>query len=334
MNIKQIAKLAGVSVATISRVMNTPEKVKPETLQKVQETMNKHQYTTNPFARNLMKERTKNIVGILPSTNSPFPLEVAEGAEDILAKEGYILTLLNTHKSMHRQSTLLDFMREKKNSFFMDGLLLIGSAPLREGYQKSLQSFIKTPIVAVDKGPLQHPLDSAYMDESAGVFLAFKHLYEKGHKIIGLIAGEPDYAMTKRRLQDIHHYVDLFQMQISEVHIRYGSLYDMESGYIQTARMLEASPKPTAIFAFNDILSIGCMKYLLAKGYKIPGDISVVSGDATHLGQFYHPSITGIKSPSYEIGQKAAELLLKRITHPDLPSQNIILPPSLIIRET
>ena len=187
MNMRKIAKLAGVSVTTVSRAINKPELVNEETLRRIRQIMDKHNYHVNPFARNLINKKTKNIVMMIPNASNPFHLQVAEGAEEVLAAAGYILTIYNIRKNIDRQSTLLEYVRTKKNSFFMDGLILVGSGSLQEGYQKALKNIMQTPIVAIDPGPVEKGIDTVYTDEEAGILLAMKYL-SKGHSSIGLVA--------------------------------------------------------------------------------------------------------------------------------------------------
>jgi LacI family transcriptional regulator len=334
MNMRKIAKLAGVSVTTVSRAINKPELVNEETLRRIRQIMDKHNYHVNPFARNLINKKTKNIVMMIPNASNPFHLQVAEGAEEVLAAAGYILTIYNIRKNIDRQSTLLEYVRTKKNSFFMDGLIIVGSGSLQEGYQKALKNIMQTPIVAIDPGPVEKGIDTVYTDEEAGILLAMKYLSKKGHSSIGLVAGEQKYKLTQSILKEIKRFSKLLNIKIEEENIVYGSYASLESGYSVSKKIIYSSKPPSAIVAFNGILAIGTMRYLLENKYRVPEDFAVISCGDIPFNGFYYPGITSVQSPAIDLGKKAAELLLKKIKNPELQNQNILLPPSLVVRES
>ncbi|MDD2370815.1 MAG: LacI family DNA-binding transcriptional regulator [Firmicutes bacterium] len=334
MNIHKIAKLANVSVATVSRVINNPELVKESTLIKVKTVMEENNYKINPFARNLKKVRTKNIIMIIPNDVNPIIFDIAKGAEEILEKYGYIITLFNNRKSLKKQEGLIDMIHKNRNNFFMDGLILFGSASLQEGYEKSLDKLSNTPIVVIDTGAIDKHLDTVYIDEGISILLTLQYLQKKGHHNIGVIAGNEDYNVTKRRLKELFINSEKLGIKINEENIVYGVYDSIESGYNVVKSLLTLNPKPTVIFAFNDLLAIGVMKYLLENNYKIPEDLAVISCDNIPMANYYHPGITTINFPGEEIGKTAAQILLDRIDNKDIPIQKVLFSPTLKIRES
>lgn len=334
MNIHKIAKLANVSVATVSRVINNPELVKESTLAKVEKVMKDNNYKVNPFARNLIKPRTRNILMIIPNDANQIIFDVAKAAEDVLEENGYILTLFNNRKSIKKQEDLTDMLHKNRNTFFMDGIIIFGSAPFQEGYEKSLSKITDTPIVAIDTGEISEHLDTVYFDEGACMSMTLEYLHKKGHRNIGIIAGDKDFVITGRRLAEVDRTCKRLGIEIKEEHVVHGLYDSVESGYDVVGDILKSDCPPTAVVAFNDLLAIGCMKYLLENNYKIPEDISVISCDNIKMADYYHPGITTINFPGNSIGKAAAEILLSRIDNRDMPLQQVIFPPSLIERES
>ncbi len=335
MNIKDIAKQAGVSTATVSRALNNPEKVKKDTLERVMRVIDDNQYSLNPFARNLASPgRTNNIVMLIPNLANPFFFELIKGAETVLSEYGYYLHAHSLGLHINDSVMLEKIIDDLGNEGFFDGLILAGSLFFNKAFIPGIPKLSK-PIVCINPNPIANDLDSVLVDERTGIWLTYEHLTKKGYNNIGVIHGGYHIDLTVRKLKYVKELLADFNLTLKEEWI-YESSYDtiedsyrIMSGLLQSGREL-----PQVFLCLNDLMAIGISRAILDKGYSIPKDFAVVGSDDISFSKYFNPSLTSIKVPTEDLGKTAARILLNKMSNPNLPPQRIYLPPTLIVRES
>ncbi|HHU32957.1 MAG TPA: LacI family transcriptional regulator [Clostridia bacterium] len=327
MDIREIAKKAGVSISTVSRAINQPHLVNKKTRGKILAIVKESGYVPNPFARGLLTGKTSTIALVVPTLKNPIFGETAEGAESYLSFHGYSLITYSSLASMERYQTIVDNIRSRK----VDGIILAGSGIFQRGYQEPLED-INVPIVAIEYLPGNTTMSCIYVDDITGVKMALEHLIFLNHRRIALIAGNPGMIVTKRRLEAAYKTLEFYNIDIKEEYLVSGLYAHMESGYTAMEKLLAVDPLPTAVFAFNDMLAIGAIKCIKDKGLSVPHDISIIGFDNIPTGGYISPGLTTINQPCLDIAEKAAKMLLEQIAKPATSVRKILLPCELIIR--
>lgn len=335
MNIKDIAKKAGVSTATVSRALNNPEKVKKETLERVMRVIDDCQYSLNPFARNLASPgRTRNIVLIIPNAVNPFFFDLLRGAESVLDEYGYYLHAHNINPHLDDPGRLTTIIEDLGNEGFFDGLILSGSIFLNKSFIPNIPKISK-PIVAIDPNPETDTLDCVLVDERTGIWLTFEHLKKRGHQSIGIVHGGFHIELTNRKMHYIRELLTDFGLELRDEWLFESSYDTIDHSYRMMTELLTSNRElPRAFICLNDLMAIGVCRAALDRGYRVPEDFAVVGSDDISFSKFYNPALTTIKVPTEDLGKTAARILLNKLTNPSLPPQRVYLPPTLMVRES
>lgn len=333
MNIKEIAELAGVSPATVSRVMNNPELVNQETLRKVREVMEKYNYYSNPFARNIISKKTMNIVMMTPALTNNFLIGLADSGREFLNEQGYMLNLMCSSQSLDRQASILKFLTEKAHHMFMDGLIIAGSASIEKEAVKTIQRIVKVPVVVIEHATSSKKIDTVYADELSGIQLAVNYIKSKGYSDLGVFTAVKKLDFTTRRISYLKEIAAEAGVTIHEDNIIEGNSGSIEYSLEAAGKFFEKKP-PQAVYAFNDTTALGLIERAKEKGVRVPEDMAVFCGEYSSYCDVSNPSITSIVWPVKDIGKTAAKLLLRRIAAPNKPIENLILPVSLSIKES
>ncbi|MCX7720302.1 MAG: LacI family transcriptional regulator [Dictyoglomus thermophilum] len=320
-----VARLAGVSRSTVSFVLNnTPGiKISEETRKRVLEAVKALDYKPNAIARSLAKQRTEAIAFfVLDIANPVFP-NMARGIEDVARQNGYILLLCNTDGKSLRELRYMNIMLERR----VDGI--IAGALSNEEVSKIAQKK-NMPLVILEHPRLQEH-DVVYADNVKGSYEAVMHLIELGHNRIAHITINPESIIVQERIEGYKKALEDAGIPFDAdlLKIFYGKV-DEESAINE---LFSLPDPPTAIFTFSDFMAIQVMKILIRRGYRIPDDISVVGFDDT-LANLTIPALTTVSQPFYEMGAKAAEILIERLKNPNMPIQHVKLPTKLVIRES
>ncbi len=334
MNIKDIAKKAGVSTATVSRALNNPEKVKKDTLEKVMQVVDDNRYSLNPFARSLASSgRTNNVVLVVPNSVNPFFSQLASGAESLFDEYGYYMHVYNIGRHLRDPGRVTEILEEVANEGFFDGLILSGisypgeNSPLR-------MAVLNKPVVLIEPNP-DSRMDCVLVDERTGIWLAFEHLKKKGYTRLGLIHGGKNLDLTTRKMHYIRELQEEFSLETRPEWTLETSYDSVGLTYNLMNRYLTGGPElPDVFFAFNDLLAITAARALLDHGHRIPQDVALLGSDDIQLARYFNPALTTIKTPTEDLGKTAARILLNKMTNPTLPPQRIFLPPTLIVRES
>lgn len=330
LNIYDIAREAGVSIATVSRAINKPEKVKLETMKKIQSIIQKANYTPNALAQSLVLKSTRTIGVIIGSISNPFYGEMVRAIEDCASDKGYTILLGNTDNKFLEEEKYIDIFLKKK----VDGIIFAGGRIMEERYDRHIQSAAKiVPVVLANHMMVGKNIYCILTDEAKGTGLAIEHLLSKGHKKIAYINGYSNsYASTIKK----ENYIKtLLQngIDIDENLIVNAPNDEMPGGYTACEKLFGRSEELTAIFAANDLMAMGAMKYLMSKGLRIPEDIAVIGYDDIDMCNYYQPGLSSVTQNIRTLGESAVEILndlldekeIKKITY---------FEPELVIRES
>jgi LacI family transcriptional regulator len=321
-----VAKEAGVSYSTVSRVVNNYEHVKPDTREKVQEAMQKLGYVANLKARSLAGGRSQVIGLLVYDFENTYQIGIIKGIDDEASILGYDLVLATTHGRKERS-----YIPRLTNGL-VEGLLVLVPRSL-EAYVKDLQR-LNFPYVLIDHKGISAQDNTVNVTNYQGACDAAKYLIDLGHKRIGIIAGPlQEIESAGDRLQGCKAALADFEAPIDEDLICSGD-YVEQTGTDCMNNLLALSRPPTAVFCSSDLLAIGAMKALSGRNLRVPEDVSIVGFDDVPEASYTTPSLTTVRQPLNEIGRMATQVLVDTIESTDFKSQQIVLPTQLIERES
>ncbi|WP_432667223.1 LacI family DNA-binding transcriptional regulator [Wukongibacter baidiensis] len=328
-NIRQVAKQAGVSVATVSRVLNHPEAVSIKTKEKVLAVMEEMNYTPNGIARSLALNRTSTIALLIPNILNPLYPQVAKGIEDVAHQKGYNLLLCNTEEDEEKEKEYIEMLLEKR----VDGFILISSFLERQDIDKIKNR--NTSIVMIGSCKENIDVDIVYTDYLKGAYQATQHLIDLGYKRIAHISGPLKGMESREKLMGYERALKEIEINTSEDYIVEGD-NEIEGGYLAAKQLLQLEKPPKAIFAANDLMAIGAIDAIKDSGLKIPDDIAIVGFDNIRMSALVEPKLTTISQPVYKMGLIAARLLVDNIENGDEEEfkQRIFLQPKLKVRKS
>ncbi|MCD9021395.1 LacI family DNA-binding transcriptional regulator [Cohnella silvisoli] len=329
-NIKDVARLAGVSIATVSRVLNGTKRVNPETREKVMKVIEATDFRPNALARGLISKRT-NVVGVMiPDISNEIFSRFVNGLESVLEPNGYSLFLGITNGKEETELKYLQLFEDKQ----IDGIILSGVS-----YSKNHKHFFqktRMPIIVSGQQFRDSGIPFVNIENVAGSHMATTYLLNKGHKKIGYISAPLfDIAVGVNRLEGFKKAMKEWQLPISRQSVVVADSFKTSSGYDAAKKLMELSVKPTAIFAATDRIAIGAMNYLYDNGYSIPEDCSVIGFDDIEVSSLLRPSLTTVNVDYVESGFQSGKQLLKLLNRqPDEVVGDILLMPSLSIRNS
>ncbi len=327
--IKDIAKMADVSTATVSKILNKKDKnISDTTRNKVLEIIDRYNYVPNRVASSLVTKKTNTLSLIIPDIVNPFFPELARGAEDKANEMGYNLILCNTDNNTQKEEAYVDMLKEK----MVEGIIFTASSRRTDKFEK-LTSF-NVPVITVDReieGLKAHGIIT--VDNIEGAYKAVKYLLSRGYTRILHLTG----PMTSKPSRDRYEgYLKALRDEniAIEGDLLYEGDYSSEWGYEGICRALKEGIEFDGVFCANDLIAIGAIKALKVKGYSIPNEIGVIGFDDIYMAKMIDPDLTTIKQPNYEMGYRAAELLINMIEKKDVKTNKYILNTELIIRKS
>ncbi len=324
--LRDVAELAGVSRATAARVVNgNHELVREDTRARVMDAVNKLKYERHAIAGSLRSDRTTMIALSIPDIANPFWPEVARGVQDAADLAGYTVVLLNTDWNAEREAKHLRRMLQGQ----FDGLIINPTSVLVTDLAR-----LHLPVIILGSGSAYPSLDAVGSDSATGAQEALEYLWSLGHRRIGLIAGR---SMRHRAQSRYESYI-LF-------HARHGARLDdslvvegdftERDGFEGMRHLLSLDDPPTAVFAANDIIALGALKAAQSMNRRVPEDISIIGMDDIYPAALVSPALTTVAKPKYDIGARAAQLLLEQLQDSSAEQrQHILLPCSLVIRDS
>ena len=319
-NIREIAKKADISIATVSRYLNGSGNVSEEVSEKIQKAIDELNYTPNALARAMLTKSSKTIGLMVPNISNPFFNQMASIIEEYALKKGYTIFLCNTDDNREKERNYLEMLKSHR----VAGIIATRSH-LKEEYVN-----IGIPVVAFEN----HILDSIITvssDNYNGGRMAFKHLYEKGCKKILHIKGPQTFEATELRHKGFSDEAKEHNMEIDVISLQNDFQIKMLKEDIKSMKDII---KYDGIFVFNDIAAATVMRALKKQGVVIPKEVQLIGFDNSFIGELLFPSLTTIHQPIVELSTKIIELLIKTIKGESVEVQNYIMDVKLIERET
>lgn len=325
--IREVAERAGVSVTTVSHVVNQTRFVAAETEQRVRDAMQLLNYRPNSLARSLRRGETRTIGLILPDSANPFFAEFARLLEDAAFQQDYSLILCNSNGELEKERRYAEVLFNKQ----VDGIIFMaaGDDPFSL-HDLVAQSF---PLVVVDRIVDHIDVDAVITDNALSGRLAAEHLIALGHRRMGIIRGPSHVTPSAQRVTGFAQTLEQAGLNLPEELQAVGDFHP-EAGYLAARKLLAASTPPSAIFACNDLMAIGALRAITETGRKVPADISLVGHDDIELASYTRPALTTISQPVENLAETSIRLLLQRIQSPEMDRQQIILPNRLVVRQS
>lgn len=323
-NIRDVARLAGVSVATVSRALSNPEKVSAESLAKVHSAIAQVGYRPNMLARNFRSARAYAVVVLVPDIANPFYSLFIRALEDRAQQKGYAVLLGDTRGTPERE---MEYIRR------VETRLADGIVQLRPSSEKS-QNNIPPDIPCVNACGCEYTTGPAIrIDNRAAAKTMVNYLLSLGHKRIGVISGLKDNPHAIDRLAGYKEALADAGIPFEKDLVAEGD-FTMWSGLNAAFQFCNMKVRPTAVFSMNDEMAIGAMQTLKSQGIRIPEDMSVTGFDDIAYAKYSDPSLTTISQPAEEMGKMAMDMLLKVIEGEPLSQRECVLPTEFIIRKS
>lgn len=326
--IYDVASEAGVSMATVSRVVNGNPNVKPSTRKKVLDAIERLGYRPNAIARGLARRKTTTVGVIIPDISSIFFSELARGIEDIATMYDYNMILCNSDQNKDKEIHLFNTLLEKQ----VDGIVFMGGKITEE----HLSEFNKSPAPVVLAATVdeQGQTPSVNIDYKQAVYDAVSHFIEQGHTKIGMISAPVSDPING------HYKLEGYQRAIEEAGIsfddRYVAIgdYTYDSGMEAMNTFIAMDDPPTAVFVGSDEMGIGVIHSVRDAGYDVPGDFEVIGFNNTRLSRMVRPTLTTVAQPMYDIGAVAMRLLTKYMNDEKVDDHVVVLPHHVEFRDS
>ena len=322
---RDVAREAGVSIKTVSRVVNREREVNPATAARVDEVLLRLGYQPNELARGLRGGRSHTIGLMIADISNPFYSSCAKAVEEVVRAHGYTVMLCTSSEDPQIERSYVELLNRRR----VDGLLLV---PAADGHEYlAAQQEAGTPVVALDRPVEGLETDLVLVRNRAGTREVIYHLIGHGHRRIAFVGDQEHVYTTRKRLEGYKEA--LKQAGLEEI-------YRLGADGIATAKkvteeLLGSQKYPTAFFAANNLIAVGVLQALEQAGLRVPDDVAFAAFDDFELAAVLHPRLTLVRQPAYELGKKAAELLFERLEkrEPSSP-RRVVLPTELMIRES
>ena len=326
--IKDVAAQANVSTTTVSHVINNTRFVDPATRNRVLQCMHELGYQPNFLARSLRRGVSKTIGLIVPDAANLFFAEIARKIEDFGYQQGYSVILGNSDNNPEKQANYINTLLAKR----VDGVIFISSGGEVDDLKRFSENHV--PVVVADRDVPLELADIVMLDNEKAGYDATRYLLELGHRRIACITGPHDLSPSMQRVQGFHRAMGDFGIAVNSDYVTAGD-FQFQGGQLAMDRLLLCSPRPDAVFVFNDMMAIGAMTAIRKAGLSIPSEISIIGFDDIPLAAAVTPSLTTIAQPINEIAGRATELLIQRLEgNRQDENQRVILQAALVERES
>ncbi len=325
-NLTDVARRAGVSPMTVSRVVNGSGSVSPKLRARVEAALTETGYMPNTVARNLRTNRTDTIALLLPDMTNPFFTTLAQGVETAAREAGISMLLANSDEREDEEARLAALLLQRQ----VDGLLLVpaatGAGTVRLCRDRGV------PLVVVDRRPQAADVDVVRADSEGGARELGQLLVGLGHQHLAVLSGPASVPTAVDRVAGFRRAV-VDEAGLGEPVVIHGA-FSIESGHDMALAAMQREPAPTALFATNNFIAIGVLHALDELGLRVPDDVAVVGFDDLPRAMVTFPFLTVIAQPAAEIGRRAVSVLLERQADPDGPTRDEVLPTELVVRRS
>ncbi|MFQ5592960.1 MAG: LacI family DNA-binding transcriptional regulator [Anaerolineae bacterium] len=326
-SIKDVARRADVSSATVSRVLADKPHVRPELRERVWEAVEALGYQPSRVARSLRAKQSKIIGLIISDIQNPFFTSIVRAVEDAAYERGFSIFLCNSDEDPQKEQMYLDLMRAEN----VAGIIASPTRETTDCFQDVLDDEI--PVVEIDRRTPNVETDTVLVNNVEAAYNLVSHLISDGHKWIGAVVGVSDATTGRERMEGYVRALTAHGIEVlPELTIQ--MLPKEKQGYEATEKLLQLPDPPTAIFTGNNLLTIGALKAIQARNFTIPDDVALAGFDEMRWASLVRPGLTVVEQPTYELGRTAAELLLKRLEDPARSIREVILKGKLIVRQS
>ncbi len=323
---KDVAQLAGVSTATVSRALMNPEKVSASTRKKVELAVVESGYSPNSLAKNLRRNESKTIIALVPDICDPYYSDIIRGIEETAMEHGYLI-LLGDSSHQKNESALVNLIFTKQ----ADGMLLLGTKfpfDISKPEQKNLP-----PLVMACEYAPELELPTVHIDNLTAAFDAVNYLTQIGHKRIAQITSDPAAPLTQFRIQGYQQALRRAGISVNPAYSVSGD-QTFAAGAKAVTALLSLPNPPTSIFCHSDVVAIGAIQQAKRLGFRVPQDISFIGFDDIQFSEYCEPALTTLSQPRYDIGRNAMLILLNLLRGNKVQSGSRLLDAKLVIRES
>jgi LacI family transcriptional regulator len=322
-----VAREAGVSLMTVSRVVNNKDGVGPEQRQRIEAIIERLGYRPSGVARSLVTQRTGSIGLILPDVSNPFFPDIIRGVEEVAYEQGYSLLVCDTNEDPERELELLQVLAEK----WVDGVILCSSRLRGDDLINALAPHPVAVLVNRQPPPGVQLAGSVCIDDALGGNALLTHLLGQGHRAIGILAGPANSFSGQKRLEGARQAAeaaglswDTFQQVFCAPSV--------DGGRAAARELLTAQPSLTTLLCYNDLVAVGALQAAANLGRRVPQDLSITGYDDIYLAALVTPALTTCRVQRAEMGRRAAQLLFDALSNSSAQPQDTLLPPELIVR--
>jgi LacI family transcriptional regulator len=324
--IYDVARLAGVSTATVSRALNGTGQIAPATRATIDAAVAQLGYHPNTVARSLVTKSTQTIALLLPDITNPFYAALVGGIQRRALETGHTMLLCTTESDPEREEQYLNLLRAKQ----VDGVLVDGLVLPPDTIARFVRNGL--PIVCLDRDVDSTSVPLVQVDNRLGARIATEHLLSLGHVRVGHIAGAPELRISEERIEGYREALAAAGLEPEPQLLAIGSFTE-EGGY-EAMRVLLETTELTAVFAANDLSAIGAVSAIVESGRRVPEDVSVVGFDDLRLSAFTSPPLTTVRQPAAEIAQLATEILIGLTKGEEVRQMRHFLEPALVVRDS
>ena len=325
--IEDVARQAGVSTATVSRVLSGKPYVSDDLRERVISAVQDLNYRPSRVARSLRIQRSSIIGLIVSDIQNPFFTSVVRAVEDTAYQHKFSVFLCNSDENSEKETMYVELMVAEH----VAGVILSPTLGQNDIYRHLAEAGV--PAVAIDRRVTNVDIDSVLIDNVGAARQAVLHLLEMGHRRIGAVIGTPVSSTGEERLRGYVEAIQMYGIAVEPEMIRTGAPR-IVTGHDFTNELLGLPQPPSAIFTGNNLLTLGALSAIHERGLRIPDDIGIAAFDEMEWMYFVKPALTVVAQPTYEMGRTAVELLLQRMEDPDRPYQEVLLAAALHIRES
>ena len=324
-SIQDVAELAGVSVATVSRVINNANNVSPQSIQKVREAINTLHYSPNWASRNLRSKKSNMILIVIPEFSNPFWGDILEGMDQEAQRNHYKLIIATSHSNIDQERSALSLLKQQQ----ADGAILL-SPVLSQSELIGIDQ--KYPIIQCCEYTENSTLPHVSIDNYTATYEATEYLIRMGHQKIAMISSTNHFVSTTQRELGFNKALSQYNISLPDRYLLRGN-YSFSSGYEKTKQLLSSQVPPSAIVAISDTVAAGCLAAIDHSRLSCPKDVTVIGFDNIQLSTMVHPKLSTVSQPRNQLGVSAVQMLLDRLNG-NTDVQPTFLPHELVIRQS
>lgn len=324
---KEVARIANVSVQTVSAVINEKPGITRETRSRVLAIVRELDYRPYSVAQSLRTRQTKTIALLISNISNPVFATIASAAEDFAYSVGYNLVVYNTHDDVEREARYIRMASER----WVEGVIFVAA----QDHMETLRALevAGIPAVAIDRLPEGYTGPSVTLDNQEAGRLAAEHLLSLGHTQIAYISGPLRLRLARERLTGFRNAIEAHGYPVGPVVGGDGN-WECEDGYQAMQQLLVSQPLPKAVFCANDRMAIGAVRAAIEAGLRVPEDLSVVGLDDLEMAPYQNPPLTTVRQQFAELATRAVQLLLELLAGREPPEIQIVLAPTLVVRQS